>query len=135
GRGHGMPSENQHLIQARHNEDFVQYLINAIRFNDWVATGIFYAAVHYVEAAFDARLNGFHTFSHSVREYNLIRVLPDPRSRLQYRRLKSASMLARYLAGTAHFGAPYAVSSFFYPARLQQLRESLNAVKQTFGYP
>lgn len=62
-----MPSENQHLIQARHNEDCVQYLINASRFNDWAVTGIFYAAVHYVEAAFDACLNGFHTFSHAVR--------------------------------------------------------------------
>lgn len=130
-----MPSENQHLIQARHNEDCVQYLINAIRFNDWAATGIFYAAVHYVEAAFDARLNGFHTFSHAVREYNLSRVLPDPRSRLQYRRLKSASMLARYLAGTSPFGAPHAAGAFFHAARLQQLRESLNAVKQAFGYP
>jgi len=77
-----MPTEDHHLVQARHNEEFVQHLISTPRFSDWAATGIFYAAVHYVEAAFDARLNGFHTFSHAVREYNLSRVLPDPKSRL-----------------------------------------------------
>lgn len=130
-----MPNENQHLIQARHNEDFVQYLIDTIRFGDWAATGIFYAAVHYVEAAFDARLNGFHTFSHAVRDYNLSRVLPDPRGRLEYRRLKSASMLARYLAGSSPSGGPQPASSFFNATRLQQLRKSLNAIKQALGHP
>jgi len=129
-----MPRENQHLVQARHNEGFVQHLINTTRFSDWAATGIFYAAVHYVEAAFDARLN-FHTFSHAVREYHLSQVLPDPRSRLQYRRLKSASMLARYLAGASPSGAPQAASSFFTAARLRQLLESLNAIKRSLGYP
>jgi hypothetical protein len=130
-----MPTEDQHLVQARHNEEVVQHLISTPRFNDWAATGIFYAAVHYVEAAFDARLNGFHTFSHAVREYQLSRVLPDPKSRLQYRRLKSASMLARYLTRSSPSGGPQAASSFFNAARIQQCLESLNIIKQALGYP
>lgn len=130
-----MPTENQHLIQARHNEDFIQHLINTGRFSDWAATGMFYAAVHYVEAAFDARLNGFHTFSHAAREYHLSRVLPDPKSRMHYRRLKSASILARYLAGVSASGVPQTASSFFDAPRLQQLRDSLNAVKLALAYP
>lgn len=130
-----MPTEPQHLIQARHNEDFVQHLINTSRFSDWAATGIFYAAVHYVEAAFDARLNSFHTFSHAVREYNLDRVLPDPKLRLRHHRLKRASMLARYLAGTVSSGAPQAASSFFNAARIQRLRESLPVIKRALRYP
>jgi hypothetical protein len=47
-----------HLDQARHNTELAQYLAQDMVYKDWVITAAFYAAVHYVEAAFAKR--GWH---------------------------------------------------------------------------
>ena len=46
-----MPTYRQHLAQADHNERFVSsFDVDSTQFNDWVVTGMFYAALHYVNA-------------------------------------------------------------------------------------
>jgi hypothetical protein len=43
-------------------------------------------------------------------------------------------MLARYLTRSSPSGGPQAASSFFNPARIQQLLDSLTVIKQALGY-
>lgn len=46
-----MPTRQEHVAKAAHNESFVQTLgLTTTPFLDWVVTGMFYAAVHYVDA-------------------------------------------------------------------------------------
>lgn len=48
-----MPSNNQHLAQAAHNEGLLAYLrqqAQHIEYGDWYVTVAFYTAVHYIEA-------------------------------------------------------------------------------------
>jgi hypothetical protein len=46
-----MPTRQEHIAKAVHNESFVQTLgLTSTPFLDWVVTGMFYAAVHYVDA-------------------------------------------------------------------------------------
>ena len=46
-----MPTPNEHLSQARHNERLANQLVNENppRFLDWVLTVAFYSALHYVK--------------------------------------------------------------------------------------
>ena len=90
-----MPSKNQHLQKARHDEEFVQFLDStAVKFTDWAATGLFYAALHYVEAYFATR--GTHSPDHRARDSSVYR---DKRLRQiynDYNELKNFSINARY---------------------------------------
>ena len=62
-----MPSEQEHMDKARHNEAFVQSLgIPTTTFLDWAVTGIFYAALHYVEAFLATQR--VHSPSHRSRD-------------------------------------------------------------------
>ena len=46
-----MSSEYQHLIKAEYNEGFYQsFDLDSTLYLDWVVNGIFYSAVHYIEA-------------------------------------------------------------------------------------
>jgi uncharacterized protein (UPF0332 family) len=61
-----MPSLDEHIRQAEHNERFVDIFdLKSSPYLDWALTGIFYSAIHYIEAALATR--GKHPFSHSER--------------------------------------------------------------------
>lgn len=61
-----MPSLDEHLRQAEHNERFVDIFdLKSSPYLDWALTGIFYSAIHYVEAALATRAK--HPLSHSER--------------------------------------------------------------------
>lgn len=61
-----MPSTDEHLKQAKHNEGFVGIFdLETSPYLDWALTSIFYSAIHYVEAAL--AINGKHPSSHSQR--------------------------------------------------------------------
>jgi len=69
-----MPTQQQHLVQAKHNEDFVNsFDLQTTPYLDWVVTGIYYAALHYVESYL--ALQGKHPRSDRYRDEveNLIR--------------------------------------------------------------
>ena len=45
-----MPKEDLHLRQATRNERFAEYLLANTCYTGWAVVGIFYAALHYVDA-------------------------------------------------------------------------------------
>ena len=88
-----MPSAEEHCAKAKHDERFVAALA-ATTFPDWRATGVFYAALHYVDAFLATR--GIHPPDHRARdsyvglEPQLVAIYAA------YRRLKRDSEDARY---------------------------------------
>lgn len=91
-----MPSRDEHLAQARHNEALVAQLreLPGDPYRDWCATALFYSAVHRVEAYLATR--GRHSSDHQERNL-LVRMerTLSPISR-NYRSLLDASRIARY---------------------------------------
>lgn len=88
-----VPTIKQHRAAAARHLRAYRATVN--RFPDWGAIMLFYAALHYVEAAFEAQ--GHHHQSHSERDFSIreshAQVWPA------YARLKNESMKARYLHG------------------------------------
>lgn len=121
-----MPSEQAHLTQARHNEAFVQSLdMQTTVYLDWAVTGLFYAALHYIEAFLATQ--GQHSPSHRSRDtvfrsFSQLRPIYS-----QYRTLKDVSMQARYQAQGAR---PFPVG---YVRML--LNNELASVKRQLAYP
>jgi uncharacterized protein (UPF0332 family) len=90
-----MPARDNHLHQAQHNEAFVVSLnLDSTDYLDWAVTGIFYAALHYIES-FLATQN-IHSSTHASRD----RVFQQQQNLKpiynQYRILKTRSESARY---------------------------------------
>jgi hypothetical protein len=51
-----MPSTKDHIKQAKHNEHFFSSLdLEKTAFKDWVVTGVFYAALHWIDAYLTVR--------------------------------------------------------------------------------
>ena len=61
-----MPTFEQHIGKAHHNEEFVARIKSDPNFLDWAVTGYFYAAVHYIESYF-AKFLGRHSTDHGER--------------------------------------------------------------------
>ena len=97
-----MATEQAHLRQAQHNEQFLTTFDPAITpYLDWAVTVIFYAALHYIRA-----LAARHQFMNISRYGELDRVferLPVFRHNravyVDYRQLKDDSRAARYDMG------------------------------------
>jgi hypothetical protein len=95
-----MPTREEHLRKARHNEQFYA-TVDAAAYSDWAITVIFYAALHYVDA-FLARIGGgINPGAHDVREGWVQREAQLRPIAFQYMRLKNRSRNARYAA--VHF--------------------------------
>ncbi len=62
-----MPTVEQHINQARFNEELAEYL-DGSPYPDWRATALFYAAVHYIQAYFESRNPPLRFGKHSARE-------------------------------------------------------------------
>jgi hypothetical protein len=94
-----MATEQAHLRQAQHNEQFLATLNLAITpYLDWAVTVIFYAALHYIRA-----LAARHHFMNISRYGDLDRAFErilvfrlDPNLYSDYRQLKDDSRAARY---------------------------------------
>lgn len=91
-----MPAENIHLAQAGKNERFYKtFDLATTEFLDWAVTGLFYSALHYIDA-YLARVKDYHPPEHKPRtrlvatEAKLGIIYED------YRRLKDQSEAARY---------------------------------------
>src|SRR5208337_3068619 len=59
-----MASQEEHIKQAQHNESF-SLSIKETPYLDWVVTGIFYSALHYIEGYL--AINDGHPDIHAVR--------------------------------------------------------------------
>jgi hypothetical protein len=112
-----MPRLQQHLQKAAHNEAFVASLdLTTTPYLDWAVTGLFYAALHYVEAFFATK--GIHSVDHRARDSD-IRRSPELKTLfVPYNELKNHSINARYM--TTRFTA----------ADIVNLRPELDAIKQ-----
>jgi hypothetical protein len=80
----------QHIAKARHNEQFYKSLdIDRTMFKDWVVVGIFYTALHFIDAYFSLRDK--HPFAHGLRDdwvkndWKLSAIYPDYRDLKEYR--------------------------------------------------
>jgi hypothetical protein len=106
-----------HISQAKHNEKLVDHLAPSA-FTDWQATGMFYAALHYISAYFsENRIKGFKT--HRERDVavkqHLLKIY------FEYRSLKDGSENARYECEKPNASA------------LADMSESLEIIKQEIG--
>ncbi|MCI0455212.1 MAG: hypothetical protein L0Y68_09495 [Candidatus Dadabacteria bacterium] len=89
-----MPSLYEHKQKAEHNERFANSLaLNSTPYLDWVVTGLFYSAIHYIDA-YLANFQGIHPYSHEDRDDKVLRYLR--KINRDYRELKDDSKNARY---------------------------------------
>lgn len=90
-----MPPKNDHKAKAEHDKQFVDSLdLSTTPYLDWAITGLFYAALHYVEAYFATMKR--HSPDHRTRDSAIQR---DSRIKTiynDYNDLKNYSINARY---------------------------------------
>lgn len=90
-----MPDKRSHLQKAKHNETFyLSFDIKETPFRDWVVVGVFYSALHLIEAYLVTK--GLHSLSHATRDdWVKNRREMDP-IYFDYRDLKQLRMKASY---------------------------------------
>ncbi len=95
-----MPTEDEHVSQAEHNRAFWDGLGPATTvFRDWVVVGIFYEAVHWIEAFLGTK--GEHAAVHANRLTAIRRHRTDIGTlQSDYEVLKQESENARYRCHT-----------------------------------
>jgi hypothetical protein len=93
-----MPSREDHLRQAQHNREFSESLDPA-SYPDWLATGLFYTALHYIDAFLATK--SIHPGKHDVRDRCVARVQELRPLHDHYRALKDSSRTARYYPSTS----------------------------------
>ena len=91
-----MATASQHKAKAEHNERFVASLgLASTPFRDWVMTGVFYAALHYIRAyAASKTLTNISSYGEVDRLFE--RFAPLKPLYAHYRFLKDGSREARY---------------------------------------
>lgn len=91
-----MPSEQDHLGLANHNQETIDYLCQGgDRFPDWVTTVAFYRAIHLIDAMFAHQ--DIHPPDHKTRGEYLKRDNRYKAVYSHYSALREASGIARYL--------------------------------------
>lgn len=88
-----MPLLDDHLRQAERNLDF-SLSLDPGKYSDWIATGLFYTALHYVDA-FLATKNQ-HPGKHDIRDGFVAKLHELKPLYSEYRALKDSSRNARY---------------------------------------
>jgi hypothetical protein len=90
-----VPSKNQHLEIAQHNEQFFTALnLSSGPARGWASTAAFYAALHYVEAFFGTKAK--HSADHRTRDNNMVQHTETMTIYDQFCELKNISTRARY---------------------------------------
>jgi hypothetical protein len=89
-----LPTHPEHISQAERNERLAQSLKRG-QDRDWAVTAIFYAAVHHIEAYFDA-VHGLHYTSHGRRDQAMIDESDLDAIYEDYRALEEVSKKTRY---------------------------------------
>ena len=94
-----MPEKQKHIEQAEHNHSFWQSLdVTRTDYLDWIVIGMFYEAVHWVEAFLAS--TGHHSRNHHERETKIAKTpaltnaIPDLAA--DYGLLRTDSENARY---------------------------------------
>lgn len=94
-----MPSTEQHLAKARHNEAFLAtFDLASPEYLDWAVTAIFYAALHYLRAVMSKhRYTNISRYGDMDKAFERLQILKrNPQTYDAYRQLKDDSRAARY---------------------------------------
>ncbi len=94
-----MATKEQHLKKAEHNEAFFnEFEIDATPYLDWVVTGIFYSAIHYIRAvAAKHRFINISSYGEIDRMFSTVSIFKrNSDVYIDYRQLKDDSRAARY---------------------------------------
>ena len=94
-----MPSRDQHLEQARHNEQFLDsFDLGRTPFLGWVVTATFYTALHYLRALMSrhgyTNVSNYGDMDVAFARLSILKRRPDIND--DYRSLKDDSWSARY---------------------------------------
>jgi hypothetical protein len=92
-------TQQQHLEKAYHNESFFNYFdLDTTPFLDWVITGIFYSALHYIRAiASNYKFENISSYGDIDKLFNVLSIFKQtPSIYYDYRQLKDDSRTARY---------------------------------------
>ena len=90
-----MPIVQEHIAKAKHNEEFIVDVPKLSHpFLDWTVVGVFYAALHYVDACLAKR--DIHPTSHVLRSGYVARIGEIKAIYPDYRSLEDVSRDARY---------------------------------------
>jgi hypothetical protein len=94
-----MPDDTDHIRLALHNFECAEYLLGDRRFGDWVATVVFYAALHIVDAMLfsDPKSPVKHGTAHHDRKDTLEGTTHYQHIYKHYSILFRATKVARYL--------------------------------------
>jgi hypothetical protein len=113
-----MPTPAQHRAKAVHNESFAAN--SGDPFWDWAITGIFYAALQYVEAYLASQVPPVHPPTHQIRDSHIHRDRNLSPIYVDYRELQDESRDARYDAAAT-----------FSQGDFTRLQKNVNRIRQT----
>ena len=94
-----MGTKQQHLEKAQHNENFFNsFELDTTPYLDWIITGIFYSALHYIRAvASKYNFENIASYGELDNLFNRLSILKkSPPIYQDYRQLKDDSRDARY---------------------------------------
>lgn len=94
-----MATQQQHLKKAQHNENFFNHFdLDATPYLDWIITGIFYSALHYIRAiASKYNFENIASYGELDKLFDRLFILKrNPTIYQDYRQLKDDSREARY---------------------------------------
>jgi len=92
-----MPKKEEHVNWAIHDRDFWTSIdLDNSPFTDWAPTGMFYEALHWVEAFLATKEH--HYREHKQRKWAMRRLFPSDLGTIEvdYSKLKQVSETARY---------------------------------------
>ena len=96
-----MPDQQNHLKKSKHNESFYKsFDVDRTPYKDWIVVGVFYAALHLIDAYLATK--NIHPHSHGMREREMMQDDWVKKNReldpiwLNYRDLKEFRMKASY---------------------------------------
>ena len=99
-----MPSKQQHLDKAIHNEAFYDdFDLDSSLYCDWAVIALFHSLLHYIDAVLAAGQTPIHPRTHSKRDNCVGRITDLQPIFKEYMKLKDRSRDARYEA--VPFGA------------------------------
>ena len=87
-----MPSKDEHLAKAKHNEQTASAL--SPEYRDWIVVAIFYAGLHYIEM--HLAVEGSHPKSHDKRDPIIAKHHLLQNTWYSYKHLNVLSRNARY---------------------------------------
>jgi hypothetical protein len=94
-----VPSKDEHLRQAQHNEGYLAtFDLAATPYLDWAVTAVFYTALHYLRALMSSLgYAGITSYGDMDKAFDRFAVLKqNPAIYADYRSLKDDSWSARY---------------------------------------